>query len=192
MIKMAKNNSQSSKTFKDCVCPYVRNKINEVHKDAIGHPCEVPLSKVCKDIIHNLVKKEVKIIFFVSIIIGLIMAFCNSLCLECIRELFNSVLPSLLGFSITVYAILFGINDTVRNKLQQKASDGKIPIEVLHSTFVLGIIIQGFTLIIYILSYTKTQFICPQIAGGLSCFMLSFIILWTINTVLHLYTLRTF
>ena len=191
MIKMEKNNNQSSKTSKDCVCPYVR-KINEVHKDGRGHTCEVTLYEVFKDIIQNLVKKEVKVISWVSIIIGLIMTFDNSLCLECIRELFNSVLPSLLGFSITVYAILFGINDTVRDKLLQKASDGKIPIEVLHATFVFGIIIQGFILIIYILLYTKIQFIFPKIAGGLSCFMLSFIILWTINTVLHLYTLRTF
>ena len=186
------NNQQSSKTFKDCVCPYVRNKINEVHEDTKECPREASLCKVCKDIKQNLPQKEKWIIIIVSMIIGFIMSFSNSFCLECIRELFNAVLPSLLGFSITVYAILFGINDTVQNRLLQKASDEKIPFEVLHATFVFGILIQGFTLILYTLLYTTIQFISPKIVGGVSCSLLSLIILWAINTVLHLYALRTF
>lgn len=118
--------------------------------------------------------------------------FISPFCLECIREFYYSVLPNLLGFSITVYAILFGLNDIVRKNLQQEATDKKIPFEVLHATFAFGIIIQAVILILGILSFTLIQFIPKVIVGFISWILLSFIILWTIHTVLYLYSLRTF
>lgn len=183
---------QFQEPFEDCVCPYVRKKMNEKHKNVMGYPCNLFLKEVCKDILKSIIKREVKIIALISFFVGFIMYFFNSLCLECVKEFYFSVLPSLLGFSITIYTVLFGINDTIRNRLQQKASDGKIPIEVLHSTFILGIIIQGVALILGMFVDIIAHLLSKSITGSICCFILTFIILWTLNTVFHLYSFRTF
>lgn len=189
-MNMVENNHKKSTAPENCVCPYVRNNMNGEHKEVEGCTYKVSLWDVCKDIVKYFNWIKALIILGISIIIGAIISY--SLCFECLREFYYSVLPSLLGFSITVYAILFGINDTVRNRLQQEASDEKKPFNVLHATFAFGIIIQGIILIVGMLSYTLIKFISKTIVGCIGWILLSFIVLWTIHTVLYLFSLRTF
>lgn len=193
---MVENNHQSSTPPENCLCPYVRNKMNERHKEVKGYSRKVSYKIILNDIIKNIDKCKLVVFGLISFLIGLLMSmashFIDPFCLECIREFYYSVLPSLLGFSITVYTILFGFNDTVRNRLQQKATDKKIPFEVLHSTFAFGVIVQGVILILGMLSFTLLQFIPKVIIGCISWILLTFIVLWTIHTVLYLFSLRTF
>lgn len=194
-MNMLECNLQTTNTIDDCVCPFVRNKMNEEHKEVEGSPHKVSYKIILNDIIKNINKCKLAVFIIISLVIGIISMvshFISPFCLECIREFYYSVLPNLLGFSITVYAILFGLNDIVRKNLQQEATDKKIPFEVLHATFAFGIIIQAVILILGILSFTLIQFIPKVIVGFISWILLSFIILWTIHTVLYLYSLRTF
>lgn len=104
-----------------------------------------------------------------------------------VMDLIKAVIPSLLGFSITAYTVLFALPSPIQKRLQYKVK-GKKPFEVLHASFVFGLIIQCLTLIFAFVSeiwmYIGLRNIC--------CSGLLFSILWTINIALHLYSTRTY
>ena len=157
----------------------------------------VKLKIIWSDIWKNIDRKnELRNAFIFSSVFSLLVTLLSwlygSVCLECIREFYNSVLPSLLGFSITVYTVLFNLNDSIIDRLKKKADDGRFPYEVLHATFLFGILIQGVVLILGIFANSIVRCLPKELVAFICWFALIFIIVWTINMVLHLYALRTF
>lgn len=160
-------------------------QIDENPKIVKGNICTViddlGLYVECKDFLA---------VSIMSIAFVLLQFFSNNL--DSIEGLWTSILPSLLGITIAVYTILFSLDDSICRKLNNIASDEKNPYEVLHATFVFGLIVQCFSLIWGLLMEVIEICIGKTATKSLCWFLLFFSIIWTINMVLHLYTLRTF
>lgn len=157
---------------------------------------KVGLKDVLCDIWKHLEKKKLSWTLLLSFVFSLLVTtlswFVDSICLECIREFYNSVSPSLLGFSITIYAVLFSLDDNITNRLKEEATDKRIPYEVLHATFLFGIIVQGGILMFGLLTNAIVNCLPKEFVAFIYWFVLTFIIVWIIHTSLHLYSLRTF
>lgn len=132
--------------------------------------------------------KEVIIVTALSLPFVLLLLFSGSLCIDEIKELLLTIIPSLLGFSIAAYTILFGLSD----KLHIKSLSGEKVFEVVQASFIFGLITQGIALIIGLTAEVMSKCMDWAIATFICYFSLFFSIIWILNMVLHLYSLRTF
>lgn len=101
-------------------------------------------------------------------------------------------MPNLMGFSLTMYVVLFGVEGFIIERLKIKADDNKIPYEVIHSTLIGGFIFQFLTLFVaFILDVTCLAIDVCWLKIPI-CFMLIFSLIWLVNMAFHLYSLRTY
>lgn len=147
----------------------------------MGYVRNESICKVINDLKKHVSFKEVAYITVLSLFL---LLFLNEFSLIKVRGLLNSIVPNLLGFSIASYTVLFGINANICIK----ADDGEEPFEVLHASFVFGLMIEILALILDIMLKCVYN---PVVNFTLS-FILFFSIIWTLNMILHLYALRTF
>ena len=170
--------SQVKEDFRERLAKSLKSKRNQKEKTSI-----VGLATIVYDIITNIKWKEVSVVFIVDVII---MSFMYVLNAEIKTKEILNVSISLLGFQLTAYAILFSLGG-INKRLLMKATDGCRPFEVIHATFVFGIIIN-ITLLGLAMLQVKTS--CPD--NSICLFLVIFSLLWTVNTVFHLYATRTF
>ena len=180
------DNQNEAEIYNVTVCLMKEHKEKgEVIK--IGNICTI-----IDDLGKHINGKEVLATTIISVVCVLLLFFSNNLEMDEVKCLLSSILPSLLGFTIAVYTILFGFNETICKRLKKEALDGKVPFEVLHASFVFGLVIQGFSLIVGLLADVMPKCMNTNLAISICWFLLFFSIVWTINMVLHLYALRTF
>lgn len=162
-----------------------QNRNNKLIKDE-------NICKIIDDLGNNIKGKEVLYIALISVFCTLLPFFCGYLCMDEISDLLCSIQPNLLGFSIAAYTILFGFDEALCRRLKNKAHDNKIPFEVLHASFTFGIVFQGFSLIVGLLSNVLLKCMNEKLAISICWFLLFFSIIWTINMILYFYAARTF
>lgn len=152
----------------------------------------VGLCHVLGDLVKGFKCCEVISVAFLSLVLSISVYCTNNFSLEELKCVIYTLLPNLIGFSLTIYVVLFGISSLIIERLKEKSDDNKIPFEVLHATFMGGFLFQILTLFItFILDITKCDISICWINVSI-CFLLSFSLIWLINMILHLYSLRTF
>lgn len=142
------------------------------------------LGRLFKDIYIHTEKGPFWLITVISGLLTVVMYFVP--CCKC--NFMLSAITSLFGFTITAYTIMFALSERIQNRLQEKANDKKVPAELMHSTFIMGLLFQALTLI--------SGCVIPALkihwAISILHFLFFFSVLWSIHTALHLYSLRTF
>lgn len=175
---MEANNEQTSRKSHN------KNKTEKIKTENI--------CRIIDDLGENIKGKEVLCSAIISGICALLLFFSEDLCMSKICGLLCSFMPNLLGFTIAAYTILFSLNENVCKRLKVVAPDGKIPFEVLHASFVFGLIIQGVSLLLGLLGNVILKCMNHDFAISICWFLLFFSITWVVNMVLYLYSLRTF
>jgi len=152
----------------------------------------VGLCRVLGDLIKGLKCCEVISVASLSLVLSLLVYCTNKFSLEELKSVVYTLLPNLIGFSLTIYVVLFGLSSLIIERLKEKSDDRKIPFEVLHATFVGGFLSQFLTLFItFILDMSKCNVSICWVNVSI-CFLLSFSLIWLINMIFHLYSLRTY
>ena len=169
--------SQVKEDFRERLAKSLKSKRNQKEKTSI-----VGLATIVYDVITNIKWKEVSAVFIVDVIIMSLMDIRAEI--ET-KEILN-VSISLLGFQLTAYAILFSLGG-INRRLLMKATDNRRPFEVMHATFVFGIIIN-----ITLLGLALLQVEASCLYNTIRLFLVIFSLLWTVNAVFHLYATRTF
>lgn len=157
-----------------------------------GETRTASLWEVLNDLKKNIKVKDVIWVAVFSVAFVLLIFFLGDLCMKEIRNLLLAILPNLLGFTIAVYTIVFSFGKEVCKRMKRETADGEKPFEILHASFAFGLVFQGFSLIIGLLSKIMLKYINENVVIFTCWFLLFFSIIWVVHCVFYLYPLRTF
>lgn len=105
-----------------------------------------------------------------------------------------NIFPNLLGFVITGFTILYGLQGVILERLTHKANDGETPFHVISAYFSLTCVSMLLTLILAILfkNITINNPCCEKLCFFITLCLMEISFLSTINIIFHLFALRTF
>lgn len=147
---------------------------------------KVGLCRILDDLAKGIEWCEVSFVAFFSFVLSFWVYSINVFSLETLQRIIYDLVPNLIGFSLTIYVVLFSLGKFITERLEGT------PFEVLHATFVGGILIQILTLfVIFILDIAECDKSIYWVNVSI-CFLLSFSLIWLVNMLFHLYSLRTF
>ena len=103
------------------------------------------------------------------------------------------VIPNLLGFVITGFTILYGLQGIILERITQNANDGNTPFHVISACFSLTCVAMLLTLILAIIfkNITIHNTCCEKLCFFITLFLTEISFLSTINIIYHLFALRT-
>ena len=162
-----------------CYCTMKKKIENDSHKSNVK---DVSVVRIFIDLITNINICEAIFFIFIASVLTWMSNEMDIFCSSCIKGAIYSIIPSLLGFSIAAYTIIIGLGDKIHYKLTKGGKERSI--EVMYATFILGVIIHSFTLLMAVLGKCFPIDVCV--------FFFIFSIVWSINMTIHLYCLRTF
>ena len=91
----------------------------------------VGLCRVLGDLIKGLKCCEVISVASLSLVLSLLVYCTNKFSLEELKSVVYTLLPNLIGFSLTIYVVLFGLSSLIIERLKEKSDDRKIPFEII-------------------------------------------------------------
>ena len=110
-------------------------------------------------------------------------------------EKVTDVVPDLLGFVMSGYAILYGVQGIILKRLNEKADDGMHPFHVISASFALTCLSLLVTLIMSLLpsfvSFSNLHCDCGSLYFFITLFSAIVSTFSLFNTILHLFSMRT-
>lgn len=181
---------------KQLICPEecpCRKKDSENKSQENSEIKKVSIRFVIKDLFHNLPCIEFLLCVVFCFILFFTSLFANNYSIE--NYDISAMISPLLGFSIAALTIIFSLTDSTKNKLRRKIEwNGKeeVPYDALCAIFTINALLCGFVLLLY---YFKVN--CSfapwlsLIVNAVLEILTFFCIIWTMNSILHLFAVRT-
>ena len=160
----------------------------------MGHNQKKGLIKVLCDILRLNGKGFWAIVFsIVLIVLFLYLKYGNIIDVDAFYQKVTSIVPDLLGFVMSGYTILYGIQGVVLKRLNIRANDGNQPFHVISASFALTCLSLLATLIMaFLLSFIKVPICgCGRFYFFVTACFAIISVVSICNTILHLFSIRT-
>lgn len=161
---------------------------------------KVGCRKLLCDMYDHISKGKLILILLIALTFSILLHLCANICNNV--EMYISVSLTLMGFSLAAFAILIGskeIMDKINVQYNETGSKYRSrcrkntkpkPVETMFADLVLGLIVQGVSILWYIV-INNFHCVCNLIET-ISLALVLIEILWSIHIIIHIYTLRTF
>lgn len=107
----------------------------------------------------------------------------------------TDIVPDILGFVMSGYAILYGVQGIILKRLNEMADDGMHPFHVISASFALTCLSLLVTLIMSLLpSFVIVPILhcgCGKLYFCIAVFFAIVSVISLFNTILHLFSMRT-
>lgn len=111
----------------------------------------------------------------------------------CLCKHLIEIIPNLLGFMMTGFTILYGVQGIVLKRIEQKADDGNNPFHVISASFSLSILSLFITLVLSVIFklVLNSNPCCESLCLFVTIVLSIMSVTSTINTIFHLFSMRT-
>lgn len=160
----------------------------------MGNNRKVTICRILSDIL-KLCGFGYWIFTFVIILVNLFVQLKFGLPIKpvCLYTHLIQVVPTLLGFVMTGFTILYGVQGIVLQRLSQKADDGQRPFYVISAYFSLATLSLFITLVCSLIFKLKiiSDIGCESLCLFITMIFSTISVTSITNTVLHLFSMRT-